>query len=550
MFINHSSKQVTAKIVYYGPGLSGKTSNLQYIFSVTNPKSRGELVSIETDIERTLFFDLLPINVGLVSGYQTRFQLYTVPGQVFYDSTRRLVLKGADGIVFVADSQELMEPANTESYENLKTNLLNQNQDLKDLPLVFQFNKRDLKNISPVERLNKLLNTLDRKYYKAIATKGDGVIETLREISSQTLKKIKTLLDHTLKAEKLKKPFVNFDMDKKHEIIKREELPVRKIQVASMGGDKKNPPKQPVPGRKEIETKPYDVPLPSVKPKQAVPPSNPSPPAPPKAAPPQPAPAAHRMKPIHESEEVFELQGFEDVEIEEFKGYGIEDVGLGELQGVPPKVGPVKAPAAKAGPPKGEVKKEKPKEKPSKAQPKTAAAAKPAPSPISEPDTDPELPLPLEVAPPAPAPPTQPKPTPPAAPPVSTAPAKVESKKEKDIAKAKEEKKAEEKKAEEKKVEEKNRDKEKVKEKEKANSKAPSTQKKGKAAVSSSFDLLDKLQDQSRLTIIKKLDKIPKEGSPMVIEIKDDQSNLLEPIQLTLNPKVKKITIILDVKKK
>ena len=120
MLINHTSKQVTAKIVYYGTGLGGKTTNLQYIFSVTNPRTRGELVCMETEIERTLFFDLLPINVGLVKGYQTKFQLYTVPGQVFYDSTRKLVLKGADGIVFVADSQELMEQANLESFDNLK----------------------------------------------------------------------------------------------------------------------------------------------------------------------------------------------------------------------------------------------------------------------------------------------------------------------------------------------------------------------------------------------------------------------------------------------
>jgi GTPase SAR1 family protein len=132
MLINHTSKQVTAKIVYYGTGLGGKTTNLQYIFSVTNPRTRGELVSMETEIERTLFFDLLPINVGLLKGYQTKFQLYTVPGQVFYDSTRKLVLKGADGIVFVADSQELMEQANLESFENLKNNLIFHNQNIEE----------------------------------------------------------------------------------------------------------------------------------------------------------------------------------------------------------------------------------------------------------------------------------------------------------------------------------------------------------------------------------------------------------------------------------
>ncbi len=238
MFINHHSKQVTAKIVYYGPGLSGKTTNLQYIFSVTNPKTRGELVSIETDVERTLFFDLLPINVGLVNGYQARFQLYTVPGQVFYDSTRQLVLKGADGIVFVADSQELMEKANLDSLENLKTNLVKHQQNIAELPLVFQFNKRDLKNILPIERLNKRLNTFAAPSYGASAITGTGVIETLRDISSMTLRKIKGLLAQSLQAQSLK-PFVNFDTDRKQEIIKKEELPLKKVAVKK-AADSKN----------------------------------------------------------------------------------------------------------------------------------------------------------------------------------------------------------------------------------------------------------------------------------------------------------------------
>ena len=196
MLINHTSKQVTAKIVYYGPGLGGKTTNLQHIFSVTNPRSRGELVSMETEIERTLFFDLLPMNVGMIKGYQTKFQLYTVPGQVFYDSTRRLVLKGADGIVFVADSQELMEESNCESLQNLKDNLLFYQIGIEDIPLVFQFNKRDLKNVLPIERLNYTLNPIGRPHIEAVARKGRGVIETLREISTSTLIRIKETLEH------------------------------------------------------------------------------------------------------------------------------------------------------------------------------------------------------------------------------------------------------------------------------------------------------------------------------------------------------------------
>jgi len=232
MLINHTSKQVTAKIVYYGTGLGGKTTNLQYIFSVTNPRTRGELVSMETEIERTLFFDLLPINVGLLKGYQTKFQLYTVPGQVFYDSTRRLVLKGADGIVFVADSQELMEQANLESFENLKSNLNFHNQNIEAMPLVFQYNKRDLKNILSFEKLNGELNYLHQPYFEAVARSGKGVIETLREISSLTLVKIKEALEHaTVSAQNLA---VHFDVDSSHQILKMKDLPVKKINVEAM----------------------------------------------------------------------------------------------------------------------------------------------------------------------------------------------------------------------------------------------------------------------------------------------------------------------------
>lgn len=246
MFVNHSLKQVTAKIVYYGPGLSGKTTNLQYIFSVTNPKTRGELVSIETEIERTLFFDLLPLNVGLVKGYQTKIQLYTVPGQIFYDSTRKLVLKGADGIVFVVDSQELREQAGLESFENLKANLAAYNIDIKELPLVYQFNKRDLDNISSVERLKRVFNIVDCCYFEAVATNGAGVIETLKEISNLTLKKVVKLVDRIdremgkgmefdggrTQPINIGKNFsINFDTNEQQEIKKFEELPVRKIPM-------------------------------------------------------------------------------------------------------------------------------------------------------------------------------------------------------------------------------------------------------------------------------------------------------------------------------
>lgn len=230
MFINHSSKEVTAKIVYYGTGLSGKTTNLQYIFSITNPQSRGELVSVETEIERTLFFDLLPINVGLIKGYFTKFQLYTVPGQIFYNSTRKMVLKGADGIVFVADSQEAMEDANIESFENLKVNLAEDNNELASVPLVLQYNKRDLKNASSLERMNEILNPNGYPYFEAVSTEGTGVVETLREISTLTLENIKKEID-LLDTKSGVKPVISFDINTEKDILPKEDIPVKRIKT-------------------------------------------------------------------------------------------------------------------------------------------------------------------------------------------------------------------------------------------------------------------------------------------------------------------------------
>ncbi|MCK5222053.1 MAG: GTPase domain-containing protein, partial [Candidatus Aminicenantes bacterium] len=229
MFINHSSKEVTAKIVYYGTGLSGKTTNLQYIFSVTNPDSRGELVSVETDIERTLFFDLLPINVGLIKGYFTKFQLYTVPGQIFYNSTRKMVFEGADGVVFVADSQEAMADANLESLANLRTNMLEGNSELSSIPLVFQYNKRDLKNTSSTEKRNKFLNPDGLPYFEAVSTKGSGVVETLREISTLTLENIKKEID-MLDTKSGIKPVISFDINTEKKIIPKEDIPLKRIK--------------------------------------------------------------------------------------------------------------------------------------------------------------------------------------------------------------------------------------------------------------------------------------------------------------------------------
>jgi len=192
VFFNYATMQMAAKIVYYGPGLCGKTTNLHHIYGRTAPDSRGEMVSLETETDRTLFFDLLPLDVGVISGFKTRVQLYTVPGQVFYNTTRKLVLKGVDGIVFVADSQRAMKEANLESFANLKTNLAEIGVTLDELPLALQYNKRDLANILTVDELDQALNgekTLES--YEASAIHGQGVFETLKAISRLTLRSLK-----------------------------------------------------------------------------------------------------------------------------------------------------------------------------------------------------------------------------------------------------------------------------------------------------------------------------------------------------------------------
>ncbi len=192
VFFNWATMQMAAKIVYYGPGLCGKTSNLSYIYAKTNPNSRGEMVSLETESDRTLFFDLLPIEVGTIGGFKTRLQLYTVPGQVFYNTTRKLVLKGVDGLVFVADSQRPMREANIESFESLVDNLVELGLEVKELPIVLQYNKRDLKNLLALEELNSDLNPdNDRSFFESEAINGVGVFETLKEITKLTLKKLR-----------------------------------------------------------------------------------------------------------------------------------------------------------------------------------------------------------------------------------------------------------------------------------------------------------------------------------------------------------------------
>jgi hypothetical protein len=193
VFFNYATMQMAAKIVYYGPGLCGKTTNLHVIYGRTAPTARGEMVSLETETDRTLFFDLLPIDVGVIGGFKTRLQLYTVPGQVFYNTTRKLVLKGVDGIVFVADSQRPMLEPNKESLRNLRENLAEIGVRLEEVPLVLQFNKRDLANILTVEELGAALNP-DGVFesFESSAANGTGVFETLKGISKLTLRALRS----------------------------------------------------------------------------------------------------------------------------------------------------------------------------------------------------------------------------------------------------------------------------------------------------------------------------------------------------------------------
>jgi len=181
-FINYSSKEINCKIVYYGPGLCGKTNNLQYIYKRMNSDARGKMVSLATETERTLFFDFLPLSLGEVRGFKTRFHLYTVPGQVFYDASRRLILRGVDGVVFCADSQLTRMDANIESLENLRLNLEEQGYSMEKVPLVIQYNKRDLPNIASVAEMHALLNTRNVPEFESCARTGMGVFETLKSI--------------------------------------------------------------------------------------------------------------------------------------------------------------------------------------------------------------------------------------------------------------------------------------------------------------------------------------------------------------------------------
>jgi len=186
-FINYASREINCKIVYYGPGLGGKTTNLQYVYDSTAPQAKGKLISLATETDRTLFFDFLPLDLGTVRGFKTRFHLYTVPGQVFYDASRKLILKGVDGVVFVADSQHERMDANIESLFNLETNLKQQGYEIAKIPYVLQLNKRDLPNVVSVPDLTAELARRDEPVFEAVANKGVGVFETLKAVAKHVL---------------------------------------------------------------------------------------------------------------------------------------------------------------------------------------------------------------------------------------------------------------------------------------------------------------------------------------------------------------------------
>jgi signal recognition particle receptor subunit beta len=191
-FINYAAREINCKIVYYGPGLGGKTTNIQYIYDRTTQGAKGKLISLATETDRTLFFDFLPIELGTIRGFKTRFHLYTVPGQVFYDASRKLILKGVDGVVFVADSQEVRMDANLEALDNLKLNLQENGFDLVKLPYVLQFNKRDLPTAMTADQMTRELRIKDEPIVEAVAPKGTGVFDTLKAAVKKVLIDLKS----------------------------------------------------------------------------------------------------------------------------------------------------------------------------------------------------------------------------------------------------------------------------------------------------------------------------------------------------------------------
>jgi signal recognition particle receptor subunit beta len=247
--INYSAREVCCKIVYYGPGLSGKTTNLQYVHAKVPGNTRGKLISLATEADRTLYFDFLPINIGTINGFAAKFQLYTVPGQVYYNATRKLVLRGVDGIVFVADSQPSKMDENIESLTNLEENLREYGYDIDDIPLLIQYNKRDLPGVLTVEELQKQLNPKGRPYHEASATIGNGVFDTLKAI-------IKLVLDKAKNSSAAKaRPITTIEPN---EPIAAEPQPVTEPAETPMSSETPAPESAEAPAEQPTETPPSE----------------------------------------------------------------------------------------------------------------------------------------------------------------------------------------------------------------------------------------------------------------------------------------------------
>ena len=255
VLFNHATREMTAKIVYYGPGLCGKTTNLMVIFDKLDPKQKGKMLSLATKSDRTLFFDLLPVDIGKVGAFNLKMQLYTVPGQVFYNETRKLVLKGADSVVFVADSQPSMVDSTRESFANLLENMKENNIDPQDTPIVIQYNKRDIPGVLPIEELQEQLGLEGYPYHEASAIKGEGVMETFKLVSKITAKHLYNRLKGKSEPIERKKP----------------EKPAKAAKPKTIHGTKRVPAPEPPPPAPEPEMNPFgdSVPFPESNPLNA-----------------------------------------------------------------------------------------------------------------------------------------------------------------------------------------------------------------------------------------------------------------------------------------
>jgi len=323
--VNYATREINAKIVYYGPGLSGKTTNIHHVFAKVQPKNKGKLISLATQGDRTLFFDFLPVELGTVKGFKTRFHLYTVPGQVFYNSTRKLVLKGADGVVFVADSQKMMMDENLQSFENLKTNLADMGIKIDSFPVVIQYNKRDLPNAAPVEEMDQYLNPTGFPHFEASAVNGDGVLKTLTAI-------VKFIL-HDLKEAPAGQD-VDFEAMENKEIPVIPEPAAPVIQAAPAAAlappvpDDASGPRIVLKPNKVSIKSPEPAPPPMIAAAPAYAAAPPPPPPPPPVFVPEPPPVEHE-------EEVFHAEPFDAAEVMEEPAFAEEIPEVTETLAMP-----------------------------------------------------------------------------------------------------------------------------------------------------------------------------------------------------------------------